>query len=192
MDIIKLKKEIDEIIKSIAVNDTLLYFINKPSQIDKIFSAGNVASFPTKKGHKKEIQLDSALQFCRSNPAFNLMYLKKVLMVEINWVFTNLSYRFRQSYRASYGTTPCTDKKDFSKEFEFFRHIRDACAHGNTFNLEEHKPTAELFDKTKNPHYEATWNGFSIYLGLDKSELFFDFMQCGDAIELLEFVKDHI
>lgn len=195
MDINDLKNEIDEVIMHITVSLMLLWFINEPKIVDifkKTFVI-DIAGFIKIDGSGKELPLHSAFDFCRANPQFNLKYLKKVLMVEINWIFENLPYKYQKNYEYAYEGKSKNTKEIFSKEFEFFRHIRNACSHGNTFNLKDKKGLPnKLFDKVKNPYYKASWGNFSIDPKLHESELFFTFLQGGDAIELLEFVRDHM
>lgn len=194
MDIKELKKKIDEVIMHITISNMLLWFINEPNSANNFKRTFfvDIAGFIKKDGSGKVLSLHEAFDFCRGNPVFNIEYMRKVLMVEINWIFENLPYEYRQSYRASYKGKDKNIKKNFLKEFEFFRHIRDACAHNNRFNLKAHEPTKNLFDKAKNPHYEASWKNFKVDPKLDESELFFTFLECGDAIELLEFVRDNL
>lgn len=199
MDIKDLKNEIDKVMMHITIGNMLLWFINEPQNVanfKKTFVV-DIAGFIKKDGTGKELPLHSAFDYCRGNREFNLEYLKKVLMVEINWIFENLPKRYQYSYENAYDGKNRNTKEVFSKEFEFFRHIRNACSHGNKFNLKNSSgKLSNLFDKGKNPYYEASWRNFTIDPNanskLDESELFFTFLESGDAIELLEFIKNSL
>ena len=195
MDTKDLKNEIDKVIMHITIGNMLLWFINEPQNVTNFKNTFvvDIAGFIKKDGSGKELPLHSAFDYCKGNPKYNLEYLKKVLMGEINWIFENLPNQDQYSYKSSYEGKDKTKKEVFSKEFEFFRHIRNACSHGNKFNLKDSSgKLSSLFDKAKNPHYEASWENFKIDPKLDESELFFTFLESGDAIELLEYIKNSL
>lgn len=191
-----IKKKIDEVLMHITMSNMLLWFINEPNSANnfKRTFVIDIAGFIKKDGSGKELPLRAAFDFCRSNSVFNIEYMKKVLMVEINWIFENVPEQYQYSYKNAYIGKDRKIKEAFSKEFEFFRHIRNACSHGNKFDLKDRSTgkLSNLFDKTKNPHYEASWKNFKVDKELDESELFFTFLECGDVIELLEFVRDNL
>ncbi len=63
------------------------------------------------------------------------------------------------------------DKNDKSPEFEFFRHLRNGCAHGNKFNFKD-KKTGRIIP-LKN---EAKWESFKIDTSLQDKEVIFAFI----------------
>jgi hypothetical protein len=77
------------------------------------------------------------------------------------------------------------DQNDKSPEFEFFRHLRNGCAHGNKFNFRNHKDKKTnkvIYDEPSRP---AKWNGLEINQTLHGSKVIFDFIAGGDVLKLL-------
>jgi len=184
-----LKKEINSILKYIIASNMLLYFLNEPQHMahfKKVFDDSKakkmgdkaIAKLSSSSGAPIAYLIHPAIDFCRNNPEFNLDYMRRTLMININWIFEHLPNNKQYSYD--------NDPKKYSKEFEFFRHVRNACSHGNKFNVNRSK---RLWD---NPQYKAEWNGIKIDLSLDGKECFFSFLTLGDAMQLLEFVRDNI
>lgn len=65
-------------------------------------------------------------------------------------------------------------------EVEFFRHIRNASAHGNTFRFKKYK------DGQEEPVRSAVWRKIEITKKMEGTRLFFEFLSAGDLIYLLD------
>ena len=65
--------------------------------------------------------------------------------------------------------------------WQFFRHLRNACFHGNKFHF-----------RGSGPRHKAEWRGLKITSALDKTPLFFSFLLVGDVIWLLGDVTNRI
>ena len=74
------------------------------------------------------------------------------------------------------------DKNDGSPEFEFFRHLRNGCAHNNKFNFATSKKANKL---TKVPSKPAKWRNFKITRSLNGKKVIFGFIAPGDILEFL-------
>ena len=89
-------------------------------------------------------------------------YVGVFLMATVTLIADRLS---RNSY---FNKTP---------ELEFLRHVRNAVAHGNRFNIRSDEP--------KRP---ARFRGFEISQSLNGTELFWQFIGPGDVLDLLDEV----
>ncbi len=73
---------------------------------------------------------------------------------------------------------------------EMVRHLRNAVAHGNRFDLRSTKQLAVYPAHTPRP--SATGHGWEITPELDGSEFMFEFMQPGDVVSVLDWTAQHL
>ena len=189
-----LKNEIDAILKYIIASKTLLIFLNHPQHVAYFKEQFDDSNFEKEEdlarvvlssnsGDPVAYLLHPALDYCRDNPEFNMDYMKRTLMININWIFEHLPRDKKYSFNKK---SQKVSQKPYSREFEFFRHVRNACSHANTFNVQRSK---DLWDYS---NYSSEWNGFKIDLNLEGKECLFTFLTIGDVMQLLEFVRDNI
>lgn len=63
-------------------------------------------------------------------------------------------------------------------EVQFLRHCRNAAFHGNKFSL-----------RSSQPDKPAQWKGFEITSGLDGCQMIPEFIEPGDAVELVQYLQ---
>ena len=106
------------------------------------------------------------VQQLRSNPQFNLEYMGLLIQT----VFINVGDELsRNGYF------------DHSPELEFFRHVRNALGHGNSFHFLGSEPVRS-----------AILNGRALTASLHGQWVFFNYMGPGDALDLLDQVETHL
>jgi hypothetical protein len=102
----------------------------------------------------------------RSNPSFNLEYMGLLVQTVILNIGDELS---RNGY---FDKTP---------ELEFFRHLRNGLAHGNTFHFSRNEPSRP-----------AAFRGRSISRSLDGQQVVFGFVLPGDVLDLIDHLERHL
>ena len=83
------------------------------------------------------------------------------------------------------------DENNKSPEFEFFRHLRNGCAHGNKFKFISYKDK-KSHKIVNEPSRLAKWNGLEITRSLEKTEIIFAFLAPGDILKLLKDISEKI
>ncbi|MDI1253846.1 hypothetical protein [Thermomonas sp.] len=106
------------------------------------------------------------VQQLRANPEFNLEYHGLLIQTIFMNVGDELS---RNGYF------------DHSPQLEFFRHVRNAMGHGNSFHFLGNEPTRP-----------AILNGRELTASLHGQKVLFDYLGPGDVLDLLDQVEHHL
>lgn len=109
----------------------------------------------------------SAIHAVRGSAGFNLDFLGALLTVCVTWVGDALD---RQAYF------------DRTNELMFFRHLRNALAHGNRWHF-----------RNGEPRQPAEFGPFILAAALhDREPVLFDYMSTGDVLDLLDHTAAHL
>lgn len=124
------------------------------------------------------------------NNQFKRLELIKQMNVEFSNITNAVMILIQQLVVSCYASVE--NQNDKSPEFEFFRHIRNGCAHDNKFNFRKHKnkrTNKVIYDE---PSRSAKWNGLEITQTLENSKVIFNFIAGGDVLQLLNDISAKI
>lgn len=149
-----------------AVYGVMMWEHNRP-EVQRVVAndladpTANIGAFRND-GSRYELYLQPIMARAQT-PAFNLFYLRMSMIMAIATVADELQR---------------LNRIDASPEIQFFRHLRNACAHGNRFHLKKGEP--------KRPAKFRSLEVLSKHHGV--GPVLFDFIMPGDVLDLLDYI----
>ena len=157
--------------KSIFYNN-ILVFLTALNAIPALFDDNYTASI----GSDKSINLEGKIT---SQNHFKRLGLIKQMKAKFNTITDVTKILGQQLVISCYEVVK--DQNDKSQEFEFFRHLRNGCAHENKFNF-----------SIKEPSKPAKWQSLEITRNLQSQEVIFGFIGLGDIITFIQEIDKKV
>lgn len=163
--------------------DNLLAFFTSLNGIPALFDVGYVSTI--KKDHSINLK-----GITTGENHFKRLELIEQMKARFSNVSDAVKILTQQLVISCYATVE--DKNDKSPEFDFFRHLRNGCAHNNNFNFRKHKDKKTgnvVYDEPARP---AKWNGLEITQAQQGKKVIFAFIAPGDILQLLNDMSKKI
>jgi len=158
-----------------AVGNTGLLALNDPMYLEHLESNRGLDTGSTIRLGRKDNSYYEGIDFWEAvgraqTPEFNLAFMGALLSASISWIGDQLKDEKYFAEQLAKGGIPPAD-------LEYFRHLRNAIAHGNRWN----------FNKGE-PRRPASFGPFVLSSSLQDTQVLFDYMMPGDIFDLLDAV----